>query len=127
MNHRYLGLDWGTSTVGVALAVTPIAQPLGQLPNNGNLQTALQQLITDYEITHLVIGQINPEISRSWLNIAHQLPIEPSNIITVDESFSTEEAWHKARDRHLTWQQFKPKEHSWSAAIILQRHLDTLA
>lgn len=125
MKHSYLGLDWGSATIGTALAVTPLAQPLDQLPQNNQLLHQLQQLIHDYEITDIVIGNINPELASSWYTIQSQLPSHIS-IHQIDESFSTQEAWNKARDRNLTWQQFKPKEHSWAAAIILQRHLDTL-
>jgi putative transcription antitermination factor YqgF len=60
MNHRlnYLGLDWGKSKIGVALAheETRLALAYGILPNDVTLFDTLGTLFTKEDIGTVVIG-----------------------------------------------------------------------
>ena len=58
MLNNYLALDVGRARVGVALAndVARIASPLPALLNDDSFVANLQQLLTEYEISTLIVG-----------------------------------------------------------------------
>ena len=57
--QNYLGIDWGATNIGVALAhsETGVALPFATLPNDKNTVTALGNIITSENIGTVVIGK----------------------------------------------------------------------
>lgn len=55
---NYLGIDWGATNIGVALAhnETGVALPYVTLPNNRDIVNALGKIITTEDIGTVVIG-----------------------------------------------------------------------
>ncbi len=58
---NYLGIDWGATNIGVALAhnETGVALPYATFPNNRDIVTALGKIITTEGIGTVVIGVPN--------------------------------------------------------------------
>ncbi len=111
---NYLGLDYGTSKVGVAMATGPLAEPLTTLNTKNSLQL-LKQIIIDNNIDTIVVGDCSQEFFAKLQSL--ELPVQ-----VVDETLTS----HDAREKllHTTQKRRKNLEHQVSATIILQNWLD---
>lgn len=58
MLTNYLALDVGRARIGIALAnnIARIASPLPTLPNDEHLPEALKKLITEHDVSKLIVG-----------------------------------------------------------------------
>lgn len=126
MFMRYLGIDYGTVGVGLALSDegAQFAFPLETLPNDAHLLENIAHVIEDKKIGEVVMGDTRAEGGasntiteradrfRETLAARTKIPIS-----AVREVWSSVEA-----------SRFAPKGHerddAASAAIILQRYLD---
>lgn len=112
---NYLGLDYGTSHLGVALATGPLAEPLTTLSTPQAI-TALKDLIQKYHVDGLVIG----EVEDAFLQKLSQLDLP---IYEVDETLTTIDAQKLLL--HTSQSRRRDKEHAVAAALLLQSWLDT--
>lgn len=111
---NYLGIDYGQSKVGVAVAEGPLAEPLTTL-DTASAAMSLQQLIKTYVIDEIVIGDCPEEFLERLKGFG--LPVH-----TADETLSS----HDARQAllHTSQKKRREAEHAVSATIILQNWLD---
>jgi putative holliday junction resolvase len=132
---RYLGLDVGRATIGLALAdeVLRTARPLRTLRRAGAEQdlAALRQVVEEYEVTRAVVGLplnmdgsegASARLARDFagrLGAALGLPVE-----LEDERLSTFEASGRLRQRGLSAREQKQVIDAEAAAVILQSWLD---
>jgi putative transcription antitermination factor YqgF len=122
-----LGLDYGHAKIGLALAVGPLAEPLSTVPTS-KILTLLPQLISQHNITTLVIGlpdgPVNKEIHTFVSNLQDIPSLSKIKIILQDETLSTQDAQNALM--HSTPKRRKTREDSVAAAIILQSWLDSI-
>ncbi len=132
---RYLGLDLGRATIGVALAddVIRTAQPLRTIRRAGEEHdlAAIRGIAEQYEVTRAVLGlplNMNgtegpsARLSRAFapkLEQAAGVPVE-----LFDERLSTFEAEGRLRERGLSSRQIRDRVDAEAAAVILQGWLD---
>lgn len=109
---NYLGLDYGLAHVGVAIATTPLAQPLTTIPTKSSLRL-IKELIKKHYIDELIIGDCPSEYVSHF-----DIPVH-----IVDETLTS----HDARESlsHTTKSKRHNLEHAVSAALILQSWLDS--
>jgi len=124
---KYLGIDYGTKRVGVAVsdAADTIAFPRATLPNDAQLFSQLEELVKNEKITCIVVGDTrshggkdNPVTAEAEAFVVALQKTLPVPIERVWEMWSSIEASRYAPEG---------KEHNdaSAAAIILQRFLDT--
>ncbi len=111
---NYLGLDYGESHIGVALANGPLAEPLTTIATPRALQL-IKQLIAGHKIDELVVG----DCPEGFINKLSELEL-PIN--QADETLSTHDATQLLL--HTTQTRRKNTEHAAAAAVILQNWLD---
>ena len=132
---RYLGLDLGRATIGLALAddVLRTARPLRTLRRAGEEEdlAALRRAIEEYEVTRVVLGlPLNMDgsagpsaaMARAFgarLEAALGLPVE-----LFDERLSTFEAQLRLRARGVSARDQREIIDAEAAAVILQGWLD---
>mgnify|MGYP005846734671 CR=1 FL=1 len=131
MFNTYLGIDYGTKRVGVAIATTFLAEPLVVLANTPQLLEELQQLIQERRPAVIVIGISEREMAEQTRQFAAQLEAylqqhtaEPPRIVFADETLSSVEVYeklHQSGKRDI--RQKGPIDH-YVAAHILQEYLD---
>ncbi len=109
---NYLGLDYGNEHVGVAIATTPLAEPLTTLSTKRSLQL-IKDLIKKHSIDEVVIGDCPSDYLKGI-----DIPVH-----IVDETLTS----HDAREYllHTTQSKRRSLEHAVSAALILQSYLDS--
>jgi len=113
---NYLCLDCGGKHIGVAIATSPLAEPLATY-DTSQIFNILPSLITHHSITRIVIGNSPGEFF-------HKLKLLGVEVVQVDETLTTVDATKALF--HTTKSRRKAQIHSASAAIILQSYLDTI-
>lgn len=131
---RYLGLDLGTKTLGVAISdkLGLIANPLKtiQYKDYESLAEEVALLISDYEITEIALGL--PKNMDNSMGFASRRSIEFKSIlesktdipvILVDERLSTVEAEKYLLDADLSRKKRKEHIDAVAASVILNTHM----
>ncbi|HUL58339.1 MAG TPA: Holliday junction resolvase RuvX [Anaeromyxobacteraceae bacterium] len=132
---RYLGLDLGRATIGLALAddLLRTARPLETVRRRSEAQdlAAVAAIARDWEVEHAVLGlPINMDgtegssarLSRAFaprLQAALGVPVD-----LFDERLSTFEAETRLRERGIPAKDRKALVDAEAAAVILQGWLD---
>ena len=131
---KYLGIDFGTKRVGVAVSDSDgtLARPLSVIKNDSKLFDELDTVIAREGIACIVIGNSagNP-VQRAidefigQITLTSMLPVE-----MMTEAFTSHEAHgRKGKEQtaaRITKAPQKPADlDARAAAVILQRYLDT--
>ena len=128
-----LCIDYGTKRIGVAVATTPIAQPLGIIPNTKNPRLTdvvtdqalahIQKLLKEFSIEKIVVGVSEGEMAEKThlfiekLKAVALLPIEE-----IDETLTSVQA--DMQMKHMKQSKRHGDKDHIAAAIILQDYLD---
>ena len=118
-----LGLDYGEKRVGVALAQTPIAEPVGIINNDARLIEEIKKLVQQYQIGLLVVGvseNVMAQKSREW---GQRLKDAGFKVEFQDETLSSHEASENLRHKTRSFRS-KPQD-AYQAAVMLQDWLDS--
>jgi putative Holliday junction resolvase len=132
---RYLGIDLGRATIGLALAddVLRTATPLYTIRRSGETAdlAALRSAIEEYEVRTVVVGlPINMDgtegpsarLARTWAaRLESSLGVP---VLFWDERLSTFEAEQRLRERGLSSRAQRAVIDAEAAAVILQSWLD---
>lgn len=128
-----LCIDYGTARIGVAVATTPIAQPLGIIPNGKNPKLseivtdhaldAIGRLIQEFSIEKIIVGISEGEMADKTrrfiekLKLHTDLPVEE-----IDETLTSVSAGSHMKHMHKAKRQGQ-RDHL-AAAIMLQDYID---
>lgn len=129
MAKGYLGIDHGSRRIGLAVATAElkVARPLETLPNDDEFMTRLAELVSEHEITDLVIGRPRnlagheTAQTRAARAFADELASLDLLIHLQDEALTSELAAES-----LGVGAAKAEIDRAAAAIILQDYLDGL-
>ena len=129
---KYLGLDLGTKTLGLAISNGMIATSLKTIhyDNLNQLVKELEKVITEEKIDLLVLGlpkNMNNTIGpRAEATIEFKEMLEKLNyqVVLQDERLSTVSAHNYMIEADLSRKKRKEKVDSLAATIILQAYLD---
>ncbi len=136
---RYLGLDLGTKTLGIAISdyTNTIASPMCIIRfENEAYETTYQSLkdiINEYKITTLVLGfpkNMNNSIGfRGQTTLEYKSMLENwfnLEVVLEDERLTTVEATNYMLEANLSRKKRKKKIDALAANIILQTYLDKI-
>ena len=134
---RFLGLDLGTKTLGVAVSDTTntIATTIGiirfESEEYDKTYEPLKKIIEEYSITDIVLGlpkNMNNSIGfRGEATLEYKKLLEDwfsCNVIMQDERLTTVEATNYMLEANLSRKKRKKKIDALAANIILQTYLD---
>jgi putative Holliday junction resolvase len=132
---RYLGVDLGRATIGLALAddVLRTATPLETIRRTSEDadMAALQRVAHDYEVERVVVGLpfnmdgsegASARMARAFA--ARVARVLGAGVELFDERLSTFEAETRLRERGLTARDRRAVIDAEAAAVILQGWLD---
>lgn len=130
---RYLGVDYGLKKVGLALSEGQIASPLKVLEING-LNDAVSKIISvikKEEIDRVVIGvpdsgEVKSAVKKFIARLKEDLKQTQVSVIEADETLSSSSAKDLMIDLDLS-KEARKKEDAYSASLILQNFLDSIA
>lgn len=136
---RYLGLDLGTKTLGVAITdksntiIFPHCTIRFERENYDEAIEKLKPIIEKEEITDVAIGlPINMDGSlgfatRRTENFIPKLKALGVNVFTVDERLTSVEAERLLHDSNLKSKEFKDKVDMEAAVLILESYLRSIS
>ena len=123
---KYLGIDFGTKRVGVAVsdAAGTIAFPRATLPNDAQLFSQLEELVKNEKITRIVVGD-----TRSHGGKDNPVTAGAEEFVVALEktlAIPVERVWEMWSSIEASRYAPEGQEHNdaSAAAIILQRFLD---
>lgn len=123
---RILGIDYGTSGVGLALSDegAQFAFPLETLPNDGHLLENVAHVITEKDVGAIVMGDTRAEngASNKITEEAEQFAVALAARTKIAVQ-PAREAWSSVEASRYA-PKGKERDDAASAAIILQRYLD---
>lgn len=130
---RYLGVDYGLKKVGLAMSEGQIASPLKVL-DTSSLKDALNKIshiIQKEEIDRVVIGvpesgQAKNIVKKFITELKSSLKNDTVSVIEVDETLSSSNAKDLMIDLNMS-KESRKKEDAYSASLILQNFLDSIA
>lgn len=136
---RYLGLDLGTKTLGVAITdksntiIFPHCTIRFERENYDEAIEKLKPIIEKEEITDVAIGlPINMDGSlgfatRRTENFIPKLKALGVSVFTVDERLTSVEAERLLHDSNLKSKEFKDKVDMEAAVLILESYLRSIS
>lgn len=119
-----LGIDFGLSHIGLALADGLIAQPLLTLNNTNSAVSQIVRLAESHQIQAIVVGLPDGQIAASVKNFVSKLKQTTSIPISFqDETLSSQDA--TVALIHTTKSKRRSRQHAAAAALILQSWIDS--
>jgi putative transcription antitermination factor YqgF len=120
---NYLGVDYGTAHVGIALSTGSLVEPLATVTTE-TAANRIARFVEEHKVDTIIIGLPEGPIKAEVEKFIHTLRNLNFKVIPFDETLSSVDA----RDSllHTTQSRRKAKEHSVSAALILASYLDSL-
>lgn len=123
-----LGIDWGKSKVGMAVAESRLAVPQGVIKYSSEeyLIKKIKETVESYNVERVVVG-ISEGVSGILAKEFGEKLKERLNIEVVfhDETLSSLDARKLAREANLKRSRRKELEDSFAAAVVLQDYLDS--
>lgn len=120
---KILGIDYGRSKVGLAIAETPLAQPMGVIryTTPGELQVKIKRIIEENDIEKIIVGVSEGEMAKESKEFAKIIGAE-----TFDETLTSHEAQRLSMEAGIKRKKRHEMEDAFAATIMLQNYLDSL-
>lgn len=122
-----LGIDYGLSKVGVAVATGNLSEPLVviRFSQTSELISNLQKIIEREHVEKIVVGLADGEMKEKTLQFISELT-NKSNlpVVTFDETLTTKDAVNLAFDSGMKRIKRQEMEDAFAAAVMLQSYLD---
>lgn len=124
---KILGIDYGRSKMGLALADGMLSEPLKVIRYKDTkvVVEQIKKIIAEKAIEKVVVGVSEEEMGRESKNFSLSfgkmlnIPVE-----TFDETLSTQEAQILSREAGIRRQKRHEMEDAYAASIMLQNFLD---
>lgn len=124
---KILGIDYGRSKVGLAMADGSLADPMGVIRYSDTeiLADKIIKIIEENGIEKVILGvsegRMGEESKNFGLSLGKiiKIPIE-----TFDETLSTQDAKKMSREAGIGQKKRHQMEDAYAAAIMLQNYLD---
>lgn len=121
---RFLGIDFGTKRIGVALSFGTLAEPLGIVDNDASKYEVLARLCRDHNVSQIVIGLSEEKMAKKTKDFASELKAFTNlPIAFIDETLSTKEVRTLLHLRKNKTQTRRHVDHL-VAARLLQEWID---
>ena len=107
MKPSFLGIDYGTKRIGLAIATTPIAEPLKILKQETAIPQ-IKQICDDHKITQIILGISESDMAKQTkafaqlLKKALKLPITFQNETLSSREVHQKLQKSKARPQPIT-------------------------
>ena len=123
---KYLCLDFGLKNLGLAIAETPLAEPLGQFHYQSEIKAVefVLRQVNKHQIATIIIGLPEGQLMEKTKAFGKKLQnLTQLPVFYQDETLSTKEAQQKMLASELP-QKKRRQDHVAAATHILQTYLD---
>jgi putative holliday junction resolvase len=120
-----LAIDYGLKFTGLALARSPLAEPLYTIKTD-DLEKTLDQLIHEHQIQGLVVGISEGQMAKITQQKANQLAAKYSlKLFFQDETLTSYETRKQVAQAKFKKKKREAKIDHLVAAVLLQEFLDS--
>lgn len=120
---KLLGIDFGEKNIGLALAVGPLAEPLGTVKN----LKAVQQICQEQGIEKIIIGLSEGKMAEKTRRFGqHLAQLTGLPIVYQDETLTSVEAEAMMIKSAKPRRKRRTQRDAFSACLILQNYLDKI-
>lgn len=118
---RILGIDYGQSKVGLAIAEGKLAEPLGVIRYKDirTLSEKLEKIRKENRIDKVVVGVSSGTMAKEQKEFACKIGAE-----TFDETLTTREAQRLSLEAGLPRKKRRKMEDAFAASLMLQSYID---
>jgi putative transcription antitermination factor YqgF len=125
---KILGIDYGRSKVGLALADGPLAEPIKVIryKNIEALSAEIEKIIEKENVGKVVVGVSEGSMGEESKKFALDLSLITAAIIeTYDETLTSHDAQALSMEAGINRKKRREMEDAYAAAIMLQNYLDS--
>jgi putative Holliday junction resolvase len=125
---KILGIDYGKKKMGLALATSLIAEPYRviRFSSNKGVIEEVREIIKKEQIEKVVVGFSEGKMAEESRNFGKELErITGTPVHFQDETLTTYEAQTLSEKAGIKRKKRRQLEDAYSAALILQRYLET--
>lgn len=118
---KILGIDYGRSKVGIAIAEGPLAEPMGVIrySDSRELEVKIRGIMEKNGIEKVIVGVSEGEMAKESEEFAKNIGAE-----TFDETLTSFEAQRLSVEAGIKRKKRKEMEDAYAATIMLQGYLD---
>ena len=123
-----LGIDYGQKKIGLALAVSAVAEPFAviRVKKSEGIFPRLKKIIDEEKVERVVVGVSEGEMAEKSKIFAKKLAeISGLKVDLEDETLTSRDAQALAIKAGISRKRRKKLEDAFSASLILQKYLDT--
>ena len=119
---NYLGIDYGSKNIGLAVSTFGIISPIPAIKNDDKIFENIQKIIDDYKIEKVYVGVSEGEFALRTKTFIEKLQnVLQLDVETVEEAVSTIEAQQIYIKNKNKKKDYKKLIDSVAAAVILRR------
>lgn len=125
---KIIGIDFGSKKVGIAIAISKIAEPsvVIRYKDEELLIEQIKRLCANEKINKIVVGISEGEMAKKTREFSISLRKKISIPITeFDETLSTYDAQRLSQESGMKRTKRKKMEDAMAAAVMLQNYLDS--
>lgn len=120
-----LGIDFGLSRVGLAIADDSLAQPLGVVVNSSKLIDQLLEICRQNKVEKIVIGLPEGRLVKKVKKFGQELQVITGLPVEFqDETLTSKEALDKMIEAGKKRKARQEKKDAFAAGLILQEFLE---
>jgi putative Holliday junction resolvase len=118
----FLGIDYGSKRIGLAISVNSIISPISPIKNNSDKYKNILKIIKDEKIEKIFVGICEGKFALETKNFVSKLKSMVNlTVETVEEAISTIEAAEIYKTNKKPKKKYKSLIDSIAAAVILRR------
>ncbi len=124
---KILGIDYGRSKMGIALAEGPLAEPFKVIRYSDTRIVAeqIKKIIDEQKIEKVVIGVSEGAMGEESKNFSRSFgEMLKIPVVTSDETLSTQDAKILSREAGIHQKKRHEMEDAYAACVMLQNYLD---
>lgn len=119
---NYLGIDYGSKNIGLAVSILGVITPIPAIKNDNHVVENIKKIISNYKIDKIYVGISEGEFATTTKSFVDKLrSMLQLNIETVEEAVSTIEAQQIYITNKNKKKDYKKLIDSVAAAVILRR------
>lgn len=118
---KILGIDYGRSKMGLAVADGLLAEPLKVIRHSNSeiLKKEIEKFVKENGIEKIVVGISEGKMGEESKKFAESL-----GAMTFDETLTSQDAQRLSREAGIPPKKRREMEDAYAAAIMLQNYLD---
>lgn len=122
-----IGIDYGKKYLGIAVCTNKTPTPLTAIATSSmdHKLKIIKELSEKWQATQIVVGSISGKLRNDINLFIDKLNKLNLDVILVDEQYSSYLSWENMVRDNIPQRRRKLKEHSYAAAILIERYLDS--